>query len=199
MKSTRQVSRSKINDNHEEFSLGRFYPPRRSLSFSRHLNYLATEFFDGSYCELTESPRSSRIRFICANDKQSMHLTNVLETSACTYNFIVHVPELCGYIPKHSKTPKIISQIKCLNYPYKKSTTREKETSSKADNRQDDKDSSIINQYKSLLLKALDPKSKKLANEFSEVESESSLLELFYKLSRTDQVQDEDENKKNNK
>ncbi len=135
-----------------------------------------------------------------------------METSACMYDFIVHVPELCGYLPKHSKKPKTKSKIKCLNYSGKKTSKFEKEkSSSKANSRLDGldqmlsliestyKNSSILSQYKNLLLKTTENrKSQQLAKEFVEVESDSSLLELLTKLSRKDQVRDEDEDQKNN-
>lgn len=128
------------------------------------------------------------------------------------YDFIVHVPELCSYLPKHSKIAKSISKIKCINYSGKKSTNFEKEkSSSKADNRLDGldqmlsliestyKDSSILSKYKNLLLKATESrKSQQLAKEFAEVETDSSLLDLLTKLSRKSQVQDEEEDKKDN-
>lgn len=173
---------------------------------------------EGSYCELTGMPRSSRIRFICASEKQSMYLTNVVETSACTYDFLVHVPELCDYLLKHSKKIKQISKIKCLNYSGKKAVYEQKEytPSSKINNKLDGldqilgliestyKDSSILNQYKNLLLKATEKlKSQQIAKDFAQAESDSSLLDLLTKSSKseTGQVQDEDndDNKYNQK
>lgn len=169
---------------------------------------------DGSYCELTGKTRTSRIRFICANDKQSMYITNVMETSACSYDYLVHVPELCIYLPKHSKKIKKSSKIKCINYSRKKSEKEKGQGSSTKVNEKLDgldqmlgliqstyKDSSILSQYKSLLLKATEKlKSQQLAKDFAQTESDSSLLDLLTKLSKTEseKIQDEenDENKR---
>jgi hypothetical protein len=176
------------------------------MTFNRHLSFLSTEFIDGSYCELTGSPRTSRIRFICSNDKQSMYITNVMETSACSYDYLVHIPELCNYLPKHSKKIKKNSRIKCFNYSRKKlETEKDKSSSSKVDGlnqmlgliESTYKDSSIMSQYKNLILKATEKlKSQQLANDFAHKESDSSFLDLLTKLTKTDsdKIQDEENN-----
>lgn len=214
LKSTRQVSRTKINDNHEEFYLGRFYPPKRGINFNRYQNYLSTEFFDGSYCSLTGRPRTSRIRFICANEKQGMHITNVVETSICMYDFFVHVPELCDHLPMHAKISKTNSKIKCKGYASKRNKSgTEKSSSTKKNGKLDDldkildliestyKDSSVLSQYKSLLLKATEKlKSQQLAKDFSNGASDVSFVDLFNKLTKPDSktnTQEETEDSEN--
>lgn len=215
MKSARQVSRTKINDNHEEFNLGRFYPPRQVLNFNRQLNYLDTQFFDGSFCELTGSPRSSHIRFICADEKQSMYITNVKETSACAYEFLIHVPGLCNYFPKHAKDIKRESKIKCAGYESRKPNKADSPTT-QADKKMDDldqilgiiettyNDSSVLTKYKSLLLKATEKmKSLQLAKDISRDETDASLIDLLAKLSHkeieptVDHEENEDSETKN--
>lgn len=196
MKSTRQVSRTKINDNHEEFSLGRFYPPRRGLFFHRNLNHLSTEFFDGTYCELTGNLRSSRIRFVCANDKKAMYIVTVVETSACVYDFIIHIPELCEYLPHHSKNEKQKSTINCINYAEKKTKPAEGQKQSVKNERLDEldqilsliestyKDSSLLKDYKKLLTKATEKlKSHMLNKDFTRPDSDDvSFIDLLTKL-----------------
>lgn len=183
------------------------------MNFNRHLNFLSTELIDGSYCALTGSPRTSRIRFICANDKQTMYITNVMETSACSYDYLVHVPELCNYLPKHSKKIKKRSKINCINYSRKRSDAEKvKSSSTKVNNKLDGldqmlgliestyRDSSILTQYKSLLLKAAEKlKSQQLAKDFAQAESDSSLLDLLTKLSKTESDQTQDEENTENK
>lgn len=204
MKSARQVSRIKVNDNYEEFSLGRFYPPKRSISIDKDLNYLSTKLFDGSYCNLVSSARSSRIRFICANSKQTMHLTNVMETSACSYDFLVHVPELCNYLPIHAKIEKHISKIKCFEYSESKSQNIRQNEGSKSAPKKNDfvdgldqmlglieskyKDSKLLIQHKNLLIKASEKlKSQQLAKEISwKRGAEVSLADLLVKMIKPD-------------
>lgn len=171
------------------------------------MNFLSTELIDGSYCELTGRYRTSRIRFICANEKQSMYITNVMETSACSYDYLVHVPELCNYLPKHSKKNKKKSKIKCINYSKKKLETEKGQGSSTKANEKLEgldqmlgliestyKDSSILSQYKSLLLKATEKlKSQQLAKDLAQTESDSSLLDLLTKLSKTESNISQDE------
>lgn len=209
MKSTRQVSRTKLNDNHEEFALGRFYPPRRSLNFDRSLNLLSTEFFDGTYCDLTGLPRTSYIKYICANNKQAMHVTNVMETSACVYYFLVHVPELCDYLPNHARLKKRISKLNCINFVSERSKSDNTKPLSKNEAKIDQldkilrlietkyKDSQILKQYKGLLLKATEKlKSQQLAKDFSKKDFDVSFLELFNKLSKNESESKEDDDDK---
>lgn len=194
------MSRTKINDNHKEFYLGRFYPPRQGLSLNKELNYLDTNFFEGSFCDLNSSPRISHIRFICADDKQSMYITNVMETSACSYDFMIHVPELCNYLPKHGKDIKKEPKIKCFGY---RSSIQGKAVDGKppkkVNKKMDDldkilslietsyKDSSLLLQYKNLLSKATENlKSQQLSNDLSLEDSHVSLTDLLAKISHKD-------------
>lgn len=212
MKSTRQVSRSKIGGNHEEFSLGRFYPPRRPITFNKELSYLSTEFFDGSHCELMGIPRRSRIRYICADDKQNMYVSNVMETSACSYDYIVHVPELCAHIPKHGMIEQKISRIICPNYSIPKSFVDTEKIVSKSKDKFNNldqmlnfiestyKSSNLLSQYKAVLNKATEKlKSQQLDKDFENYKSsDDSLLELLTKIIKPEDTQFENIEEPNN-
>ena len=213
MKSTRQVSRIKTNDNHEEFSLGRFYPPRRGLFFHRNLNYLTTEFFDGAYCDLIGKLRSSRIRFVCANDKMGMYVANVVETSACVYDFVIHIPELCEYLTKHSEDEKQISRVNCFNYSEKAPKSTEGQRQNVKNERLDGldqilgliessyKDSSILKDYKKLLTKATEKlKSDRLSKDISRPDSdEAPFLDLLTRLTENSEKEPEEKDESESK
>ena len=208
MKSARQVSRTKVNDNHEEFSLGRFYPPRRGLSLNLNSKHLNTEFFDGAYCDLTGELRNSRIRFVCANEKKVMYVVNVIETSACVYDFIVHMPDLCQYLMKYSTDKKQKLMINCFDYSVQRSKSSEGQKKMSGKNERIDeidkilnliestyKDSSILKDYKKLLTKATEKlKSDQLTKDFLRTDSDTTpFLDLLTKL--TSQSEKEPEEK----
>lgn len=135
-----------------------------------------------------------------------------METSACVYNFLVHVPELCNNLPHHAKIPKNNSKIICAGYTSKRTKPdNEKSKSTKTNGKLDELDkilgkieskykySAVLNQYKSLLLKATEKlKSQQLAMDFAKSGSDASFLELFSKLTSPDSepAQDGNEAKK---
>ena len=128
-----------------------------------------------------------------------MYLTNVIETSACMYDFLIHVPELCDHLPKHATIPKQSSKIKCVDYASKRVKLENERTSSSKSNENPDeldkilgiiestyKDSSVLSQYKNLLLKATEKlKSQQLAKDFSQRDSNVPFLDLFNKLTKS--------------
>lgn len=137
-----------------------------------------------------------------------MFVVNVVETSACVYDYIVHIPELCEYLTKHSTDLKQKSAINCFNYSTKRSKTTEAQKSMPKKNERFDeldkilsliestyKDSSILNNYKNLLMKATEKsKSNQLTKDFSRADSDDiTFLDLLTKL--TSQPEKESEEK----
>lgn len=134
-----------------------------------------------------------------------MFIVNVVETSACVYDFIVHIPELCEYLTKHAIDMKQKTTINCFNYSGKRSkTSEEQKPVSKKNERFDEldqilsliestyKDSSILKDYKNLLMKATEKlKSNQLTKEFSRAVSDN--VDLLTKL--TSQPEKESEEK----
>lgn len=207
MKSARQVGRTKVKGIHEEFQLGRYYPPQFNLHVETDLNYVKTSFDDGGYCQLKGANRVSHVKYVCANGKPAMYVVEVVEAPVCEYNFIVHVPELCSFLGRHAQLPKQSSIISCFsptNQPSKKQ--KEKKSTLSQEYTTDSltqilnliesqyKDSALLGQYKTLLRKASerlqsDTLSKKLASSDSE-----SLTELMAQLFK-DQDQEQEQEK----
>lgn len=137
-----------------------------------------------------------------------MFVVNVVETSLCVYDFIVHIPELCEYLTKHSTDIKQKSRINCYNYSGKHpKTSEEQKPISKKNEGFDEldqilssieatyKDSSILKNYKNLLTKATEKlKSNQLTKDFSKTDSDDvSFFDLLTKL--TSQPEKESEEK----
>lgn len=197
-----------MNDNYEEFSLGRFYPPRIGLTVDRSLNYISTEFNDGSLCELSGKPRKTKIRFVCANDSsKGMFIVNVMETSTCSYDFVIHVPELCEYFGIHAKNSKLESLIKCSGYKSKykpESETVESQDKESSQNNMIDlesllqmidsryRESPILSKYKSLLLKATENlKAHKIMKDLDTQDNDLSFFELVSQLMKGQEPENE--------
>lgn len=198
MKSARQVNRNKINGVHYEIPIGRYYPPHNSLKPVLELNYVKVTFDDGKYCPLKGAPRMSHIKFVCADkSKDAMYLVDVVEAPICEYNFIVHVPELCGYLGQYTTAVKRSAKVTCYSESVKEKVGKTAKTPSSfsksktpivgLDNILDliekkYKDSSLLLQYKDLVRKAFeqlkaDDLSRKLEDE---TESLSELIKLLF-------------------
>lgn len=125
-----------------------------------------------------------------------MYIVNAIETSACFYDFIVHIPELCEYISIYAKNKKQKSFVKCLNYSEQYSKSKGKQKSYEKNERLDEldqilnliesnyKDSSILKNYKKLLSRASEKlKSYQLAKDFKHSDSnDGPLLDLISRL-----------------
>lgn len=196
MKATRQVNRNKIKGVHQEISLGRYYPPQFSLKMEADLNFVKATFDDGKYCPLKGAARVSHVKYVCANEKPTMYVVDVVEAPVCEYNFIVHVPELCEFFDKHAKSVKKQATISC--YSASDAASAEKPRSKKSTSSTNSpiegldkmleliesqyKDSALLLQYKDLLRKAserlkADDLGRKLGEEN---ESLSELIKVFF-------------------
>lgn len=129
-----------------------------------------------------------------------MYIVDVGETSVCEYDFLVHVPELCAFFPKHATIPKRNFTIACNT-----AGSRPKIQKKKSDDKQKPdylenldqmlkliestyKDSSILGNYKDLIRKASEKlKSHQLDNEISEkTDSNKSYADLLHFLLGSD-------------
>lgn len=209
MKSARQVSRTKVKGIHEEFQLGRYYPPQFNLQVETDLNYVKTSFDDGGYCHLKGANRVSHVKYVCANGKPAMYVVEVVEAPVCEYNFIVHVPELCSFLGRHALLPKKSSIISCfspsnqalIKQQQKKSTLSQEYTTDSLTQilnliESQYKDSALLGQYKTLLRKASErlqseTLSKKLAS--SDSDSLAELMSQFFVQENEEQEQEHQE------
>jgi hypothetical protein len=215
MKSTRQVNRNKIKGVHEEIPLGRYYPPQFSLKMDAELKFIKATFDDGKYCPLKGASRMSHVKFVCANNKTSMYVVDVIEAPICEYNFIVHVPELCEFFDQHATSVKRQAAATCYseteNIPAKDYTSSKKKYLPKRTPIEgldkmleligQYKDSALLLQYKDLLRKASERlKADDLGRKLGEENHESlaELIKIFFPKSSEEAVQEAEEEQKSN-
>ncbi len=209
MKYTRQVNRKKINGDHDEIPLGRYYPPQSSLKMDVDLSFATAEFDNGKFCALKGAPRVSHVKYVCANSKTTMYVVEVVEAPICEYNFIIHVPELCEFFGKHATSIKRKATVSCHSAAL--SAPAEKQSSKKSSNNIEGldkilgviesqyKDSALLLQYKDLLRKASERlKAEYFAKKLSEEEDQSlsEMIKLFFPKSSEAKVDEPDEEQK---
>lgn len=72
--------------------------------------YVAHRYSGGEACELTGSPRSAEVRFVCGGDDTL--LTSVKEPASCSYVVTVTTPRLCKH-PGFQQQPVPAALIQC--------------------------------------------------------------------------------------
>lgn len=85
----------KLNKELEEMKNSKDYKLNTVKIENVNFPYLEIDMTDGTYCDLSNAPRSIKVKYVCFANKNSEILT-IKETSTCNYELIVLTSKLCA-------------------------------------------------------------------------------------------------------